>query len=297
MNFSKLVLAFSGIVLLLSSCAKPLANFVETANSTHAPAKYSFKNTSQNANTYSWDFGDGTKSTEISPTHQYSQPGEYTVKLTAMKKNKSNTKDIKLNIDAPSKCLVEIQTDFGNMIVELFDSTPQHRDNFLKLAEEHYFDDLLFHRVIEGFMIQGGDPNSKGAKAGVPLGSGGPSYTIPAEFVDTLAHIKGALAAARTGDNVNPQKRSSGSQFYIVQGTPQTKESLSNIESKKGFHYSPDVIAEYLKVGGTPFLDRDYTVFGRVIQGLDVIDKIAAVQKGPGDRPASDVKMKIRVIK
>lgn len=202
-----------------------------------------------------------------------------------------------INIEAPAKCLIEIQTEFGNMIAELSDATPLHRDNMIKLAEEQFYDDLIFHRVIEGFMVQGGDPNSRGAKPGVSLGSGGPNYTVPAEFVDSLVHVKGALAAARMGDAMNPKKNSSGSQFYIVQGTPQTKEALAANESRKGFHYTPDAIKDYLELGGTPFLDREYTVFGRVIQGLEVIDKIAAVKKAPGDRPIADVKMKIRVIK
>ena len=200
-----------------------------------------------------------------------------------------------VQITAPERCLVEIETDFGTMTAELYNSTPKHRDNFIKLAEEGYYNDLLFHRVINGFMIQGGDPNSRNAPAGQMLGSGGPNYQIPAEFVDTLAHVKGALAAARTN---NPEKKSSGSQFYIVQGGgPVNEQMLNQIEASKGFHYTPEQREQYQSLGGTPFLDRDYTVFGRVIKGLEVIDKIAATQTSAGDRPVKDVKMKMRVIK
>jgi peptidyl-prolyl cis-trans isomerase B (cyclophilin B) len=183
------------------------------------------------------------------------------------------------------------------MTVWLYDATPKHRDNFLKLAEQGYFDDLLFHRVINGFMIQGGDPNSRNAKPNQQLGSGGPGYTIPAEFVDSLVHKKGALAAARTGDQVNPEKKSSGSQFYIVQGRAVTADELDMIESRKGFRYSKEQRDTYMAAGGTPFLDRDYTVFGEVIEGLDVIDKIASVATLPGDRPKVDVRMKIKPVK
>ena len=183
------------------------------------------------------------------------------------------------------------------MVAELFDATPKHRDNFLKLIEQGFYDGLLFHRVIDGFMIQGGDPDSKTAAAGAPLGSGGPGYQVPAEFVDSLVHIKGSLAAARTGDNINPQRMSSGSQFYIVQGRPIEKNVIEMFETRKGITYTPEQKEEYMELGGTPALDRDYTVFGRVISGLDVIDKIATVQKDARDRPLKDVKMYIKAVK
>ncbi|MFT5382957.1 MAG: cyclophilin family peptidyl-prolyl cis-trans isomerase [Saprospiraceae bacterium] len=186
----------------------------------------------------------------------------------------------------------EIETDFGTMKVKLYNSTPQHRDNFIKLAKEGYYDGLLFHRVIQGFMVQGGDPNSKDAGPDVSLGSGGPGYQIPAEIGGL--HIKGALSAARTG---NPEKKSSGSQFYIVQGTKISEAQLNGFEGSKKVKYSAEQRALYSTLGGTPALDNDYTVFGEVVEGMEVIDKIAAVPTKPGDRPVEDVKMKVSLVK
>ena len=194
---------------------------------------------------------------------------------------------------------IEITTSKGTMLVELFDDTPLHRDNFLKLVETGFYDDLLFHRVISGFMIQGGDPNSRGAAPGERLGVGGPGYTLEAEIDSTHAHIKGALSAARQGDQVNPEKRSSGSQFYLVQGATYEPGKLAKFESQiqnnhPDFRYSESQIAAYATTGGTPHLDMEYTVFGQVIQGLDVIDSIAAVRTARGDRPLEDVTMRMR---
>jgi len=281
-------------LLLLASCAvKPVANFTAPTQKIVAPTEITFTNTSLKAETYAWDFGDGGSSTEMSPTHRYIHSGNYTVVLKATKGSKTVTRKQMIQVTAPERCLVEIETEFGTLTAELYNATPKHRDNFIKLAEEGFYNDLLFHRVINGFMIQGGDPNSRNAAPGQSLGFGGPTQLIPAEFVDSLAHLKGAICAARTN---NPEKKSSGSQFYIVQGSPVTEETLTQIETMKGFHYTPEQRAEYLAVGGTPHLDRDYTVFGRVIKGLDIIDKIAAVETA-ADRPKKDVKMKVLMIK
>jgi cyclophilin family peptidyl-prolyl cis-trans isomerase len=240
--------------------------------------------------------------------------------------------------------LVTIKTEMGEMKAILFDNTPLHKENFIKLSKEGFFDSLLFHRVIQGFMIQGGDPNSKTAGPEDRLGNGGPGYTIPAEFDTALFHKKGALSAARLGDQANPERASSGSQFYIVQGQvmPQASIQLNmqalsqcvtdlrrndpdnplNKQLEDAFNEGGDEmfrakameLAEelgkatgnklrmsakevevYTTLGGTPFLDGAYTVFGQVIQGLDVLDKIAAVQTAPGDRPVSDVRMFVSV--
>jgi cyclophilin family peptidyl-prolyl cis-trans isomerase len=247
--------------------------------------------------------------------------------------------------------VVTIKTSYGDMVAILYDETPKHKENFVKLAQEKFYDSLLFHRVIEEFMIQGGDPNSKNAEPGQALGSGGPGYTIDAEFVPQYFHEKGAFSAARLGDTANPKKASSGSQFYIVQGKKYTDEELTQLEQSikynkkntclrevlfmpecesireeviakqragdgawlgsffehadtliikfqpeyKPFSFTEAQRTRYKEVGGAPHLDGDYTVFGKVIQGLDVIDKIAAVQKGPGDRPVVDVPMVVTV--
>lgn len=242
---------------------------------------------------------------------------------------------------------VLIKTAYGDMIVKLYNETPLHRDNFIKLVEEGFYDDLLFHRVIKDFMIQGGDPDSKGAASGKRLGSGGPGYQIDAEFVDGFYHKKGALSAARQGDQANPERKSSGSQFYIVQGKVLNEEQLKQFEEKKQFQAvrsagmkifkskqamlqrlqregkmdsisairiqiqeeaeqavdSSDYMMSaaqkeiYTSVGGTPHLDGAYTVFGEVIEGLHVIDSIAAVETASGDRPVEDVIMQMELIK
>ena len=212
---------------------------------------------------------------------------------------------------APVK--VQIDTRFGPMVVQLSDSTPQHRDNFVKLVEEGFYDSLLFHRVIKEFMVQGGDPQSKGASENARLGSGGPGYTIEAEIRPDHLHIKGALAAARQGDNINPEKRSSGSQFYLVQGRPFSEVEMSGIEGRIAnfaneygnglqnvengqFVYSAESREAYQRLGGTPFLDMQYTVFGYVVEGLSIIDSIAAVEtdRRRGDRPVEDVVMSMK---
>lgn len=282
--------------IFLASCG-PTARFSYQQEDNKAPASVDFQNESKKAESYVWDFGDGKTSTEENPDHTYYLSGKYQVTLEAKKNNKSKKTTKELFVDAPDICLVAIETDYGTMLVQLFDETPGHRDNFLKLASEGFYDGLLFHRVIEGFMIQGGDPKSKNAKSGTPLGGGGPGYQIPAEFNPNLVHIKGALSAARTGDAVNPEKKSSGSQFFIVDGKPVNESQLKNFELMKGVNYSDEQKEILINEGGTPFLDMEYTVFGRVIEGLEVIDEIAKVQKDNRDRPIEDIKMTVKVIK
>ena len=243
---------------------------------------------------------------------------------------------------------VRISTNYGDIVVRLYDETPEHRDNFLKLAREGYYDSTLFHRVIKDFMIQGGDPDSKGAPAGKHLGTGGPKYTLPAEFVyPQYFHKRGVLSAARQGDQVNPERRSSGSQFYIVWGKKYTEYELKQLATQldgqrgqqifnglaaqhrdsiqamyqrgdnkglmelqnrlaaetdkilketPGFTFTPEQTEAYTKVGGTPFLDNQYTVFGEVVEGLDVVEKIQKVATGSADRPKEDVVMTMTVL-
>ena len=197
---------------------------------------------------------------------------------------------------AQDKTKVIITTSFGDMLVELYDETPLHRDNFIKLVTNNFYEGTLFHRVIPNFMIQGGDPDSKGAKPGIQLGNGGPGYTVPAEFVDELFHKKGVLAAARLGDAVNPNKESSGSQFYIVQGQVYSEEKLWSFgHAYREKKYTKEQIKSYTTVGGTPHLDGGYTVFGEVVKGLEVIEAIANVKRDENNRPLKDLKMSIKI--
>lgn len=243
---------------------------------------------------------------------------------------------------------VRIKTTEGNIVVRLYDETPKHRDNFIKLVKECFFDGTLFHRVIKDFMIQGGDPDSKGAPKGKMLGTGGLGYTIPAEFVyPKLFHKRGALSAARLGDEINPERESSGSQFYIVWGKVYKPQELKQMErqlemqqqqtifnqlakehreeimnfrrnrDRAGLQQLQDKLVEetqkkineigtpkftdeqvkaYTTVGGTPFLDDQYTVFGEVEEGLDVVEKIQNVETLRGDRPKEDVSMAMEIV-
>lgn len=241
--------------------------------------------------------------------------------------------------------VVTIKTDHGDMVAILYDETPKHKENFIKLAKEQYFDGLLFHRVIQGFMIQGGDPDSRNAPPGKMLGMGGPGYTIPSEISPKYFHEKGALSAVRMDDMRNPSRASSGSQFYVVQGTPVSEEQLKTdpekfnqmmqqffsdpankpkydsligfLQAQKRAEYEaylmkvkpqaeaatgiktdrdvdPEKVKVYATLGGAPQLDGQYTVFGKVIKGLEVIDKIAA-QPTKSDRPVQDIKMTVTV--
>lgn len=193
---------------------------------------------------------------------------------------------------------VEMVTSEGRMVFELYNDTPLHRDNFLKLVNEHIYDGLLFHRVIRNFMIQGGDPDSRNAKPDQMLGGGTLGYTVPAEFRPNHIHKKGALCAARQGDNVNPKKALSASQFYVVQGQVWQDAMLNQMEVSYGKKFSDVQRKVYTTVGGTPHLDGDYTVFGELVEGMEVLDKIAGVPTNRANRPLEDVKiLRVTVLK
>lgn len=197
---------------------------------------------------------------------------------------------------------VKIETKLGTIIVRLYDATPIHRDNFVKLVKEGYYDGTLFHRVIKNFMIQGGDPDSKGAPADKMLGEGDPGYTLEAEIRSGLYHKRGALAAAREGDDTNPERRSSGSQFYIVWGRTFSPRQIEFLDEKlKMEHPETGGLTAtqqqiYASQGGTPHLDGQYTVFGEVIEGLDVVEKIQNLPTGEADRPLEDIAMKLSIM-
>ena len=211
----------------------------------------------------------------------------FSIAANAQKVNKP----AKIKDSIPGSVKVRIITDKGTMVLRLYDSTPLHRDNFIKLVKQGFYDSLLFHRVSAGFMIQGGDPNSKNAQPGEMLGNGGGDMErIPAEFNKALIHKKGVLAAARDG---NPQKASSACQYYIVEGKIYTDAELNQIEQGRGVPYTAEQRNIYKTIGGTAFLDMNYTVFGEVEKGLEVINKIATAPKDQNDRPLQNIRMKI----
>jgi peptidyl-prolyl cis-trans isomerase B (cyclophilin B) len=216
----------------------------------------------------------------------------------------------KLKNSVPNEAMVEMVTSEGTLILKLYNETPLHRDNFKKLVESKFYDGIKFHRVINGFMAQAGDPNSKKDDFKGQLGQNSEGETIPAEINPKLFHKKGALAAARMGDNVNPEKKSSGSQFYIVQGRKISQQQLTQMESRinkkvknfqhteNNFQFSDSARKIYQEIGGTPFLDNGYTVFGEVTEGIEIIDKICSVKTARGDRPISAVTiLSARIIK
>jgi cyclophilin family peptidyl-prolyl cis-trans isomerase len=193
--------------------------------------------------------------------------------------------------------LILIETSLGDMHVKLYDETPAHRDNMIKLIEEGFFNGQLFHRVVKDFMIQGGDPHSVGAPKGQRLGSGGPGYTIPAEFNVNLIHKKGALAAARKGDQINPEQASNGSQFYLVQGRVLNMEELNVLAQRGMASFTAKTAEIYTSLGGTPHLDGAYTVFGEVVRGLEVLDLIVDQQCDSYNRPVEDVIFSVSIIR
>ena len=193
--------------------------------------------------------------------------------------------------------VVLMETSLGNIKVKLYDDTPVHRDNFIKLVEEGYYDGTLFHRVINEFMIQGGDGTSKNAPVGKMLGTGDPGYTIPAEFVyPKYFHKRGMLCAARTSDDENPERASSGTQFYIVTGKFYTEMELDKMEEKDNKTFTPEQREAYMLEGGAPHLDGTYTIFGEVIKGMKVVDKIQFVETNEDDRPLKNIKIKTMTI-
>lgn len=198
----------------------------------------------------------------------------------------------------PKNQYVKIATDKGTVFIKLYNETPLHRDNFIKIAKDGVLNGTLFHRVIKEFMIQGGDPESKNALPDSQLGNGGLPYTVKAEFNDSLFHKKGVLAAAREGDSSNPEKASSSTQFYIVQGKVWNDSTLNATEEKRLKFKIPEWQRQvYKTIGGTPHLDRNYTVYGEVVKGLEMVDAIANEPTGTGNRPKTDIKMTVTVLK
>lgn len=237
----------------------------------------------------------GTTTNNQSEVENVKEPVEITANDIVEEVNLEEVlkKEVEVEVEQKEQTTITITTDYGIMEAVLYNNTPEHRDNFIKLAQEWYYNDLLFHRIIEWFMIQWGDPDSRDAAAWASLWRWWPWYQIDAEI--GLPHFKGTLAAARTGGPLNPEKKSSGSQFYIVQGTPVSEVMLTQLATQKWITYSAEDKAKYLQVWWTPMLDNDYTVFGEIVVWLDVLDAIAGVEKDWRDRPIEDVKMTVEV--
>jgi cyclophilin family peptidyl-prolyl cis-trans isomerase len=252
-------------LLALAACKKENVNpegsftFANTENT----REVKFTGTGTNVTDWTWDFGDGKQGTGQEVTHAYDSSGVFTV--TLMVKNGSTVKNI-TNIVRVTDKIIEIKTSFGNMYMWLYDLTPKHKANFLKLAGENYFDSTTFHRIIQNFVIQGGDPNSKDSDP-TNDGEGGPNYTIPAEFNTNLKHIYGAVGAARLSDQQNPNRESNASQYYIV-----------------------------VNAGGTPNLNNAYTVFGFIMKGMDIATNISKQAKDANDRPLNDIRMDVNIL-
>ncbi len=289
--------SFFTLVIFLVACG-PTAKFSYQPASKEVkyPYEVQLRNESKKADFYQWTFPDGEISMEDNPTYEFVIPGKNKVVLKALKGSRTSTYSAYVDVPEPSYTMIKVDTQYGPMLFKLYDDTPLHRDNMIKLIESGFYDELIFHRVIEGFVIQGGDPNSRDAEPNQRLGNGGPGHQVPQEITMNFIHKKGALAAARQPDNVNPEKKSSGSQFYIVQGDAVQEKQLRILEAQKGLDYTPEQIDEYLTKGGYPMLDNDYTVFGEMISGWNVLDSIAASPVNRDNRPLEDVKMKVTVL-
>ena len=196
---------------------------------------------------------------------------------------------ILISLNCTAQTEVNILTNKGEIVVKLYDETPVHRDNFIKLVRENFYDSILFHRIIKDFMIQVGDPNAKASSNKKKFGSGGPGYTLEAEIKPEFIHKKGALAAARLGDKINPSRKSSGSQFYIVQGRTFPRKYMPKFEEERGMPYTEEEKKIYETIGGTPHLDGQYTVFGEVVEGMNVVEKIAEMKTNQNNFPFEKV--------
>ncbi len=280
-------------VTLIHSCNRPIAEFTHTTDTDRVPTQVHFTNHSRHASDFLWDFGDGSQSDHLHPQKTYYLSGTYVVRLIARRGMRADTAFDTLQLFPPAHCMVRIHTPLGDMLAELSDETPLHRDNFTRLVELGYYRDAIFHRVVPGFVIQGGVhpvDSSVGFRDE-------PDSTIAAEIHPQLIHLRGALGAARLSDQMNPQRASSPTQFYIVQGHRVTEALLDRIEAENGILYTDQQRQLYLRYGGTPELDGKYTVFGYVRHGFEVIDSIAAVPRDERDRPLRDIPMQITLIR
>ena len=251
------------------------------------PAKVYFENTSENVSAYSWEIDGQVLSTDKHLEHTFYESGKHDIVLIAKDGNKTKRKESQVYVEAPLYCTVLIETTMGDLVVELNEETPGHLQNFSNLVEAGFYDGIYFHRIIDDFMVQGGgnENRNSGKRLADPP-------TIPSEINTELLHYKGALAAARMPDDINPEKASSGSQFYIVDGRKLNADRMKKIQEEKLFDYTEEQIEKYIAVGGAPQLDGEYTVFGRLISGFEVLDEIARSETNKYDKPLKDIVIK-----
>jgi len=261
-----------------------MASFIISAEQEKAPALITFKNNSTGADTYNWEINGQAISQESDMEYLILESGRYDVSLEAVKDGKNDIQTKTIFVDAPEKCHVYMKTTMGDFVFELSELTPGHRDNFIDLIEKGYYHGLKFHRVIDGFMVQGGDNATRSEKTDIEFRD-----QIPDEIDSGLLHFKGALAAARMPDNVNPDKYSSGTQFYIVEGRPLTEDEGENYNSGNLIEYNQKDKETYMTQGGTPQLDGEYTVFGRLVKGFNVLEKISNTETAEMDAPLNDI--------
>jgi len=271
--------------LIFSQCAKPIVGFVQKSEKNLVvPAKVYFENTSENVTEYSWEIDGEVHSSDKHLEHTFYDSGKHSVVLIAKEGNKTTRKESVIYVEAPSYCTVLIKTTLGDLVVELNEDAPGHLQNFSELVESGFYEGIFFHRIIDDFMIQGGgnENRNSGRRQTDPP-------TIPHEINTALPHYRGALAAARMPDDMNPEKASNGSQFYIVDGRGLDSDRMQKIQAEKLFDYTEDQIEKYISVGGAPQLDGEYTVFGYMISGFEVLDKIARTDTDKYDKPLEDI--------
>lgn len=273
--------------LTLWQCSTPIAAFQHNNTAPlRVPSTVYFENVSKNASGYTWLVNGVEVSNNENLNHEFLESGRQVIELIAEEGNKTVRKQTELIIQPPRSCIVLLETTAGNLVLELLEETTGHLQNFTDLVDAGFYDGLIFHRVIEDFMIQGGDNASRG---------GGKRHkdpaVVPHEILVSYPHYRGALAAARMPDDMNPTKASSGSQFYIVDGRKLTADMMKKAQSKKLFNYTEEQVSRYTEVGGAPQLDGEYTVFGYLVSGFEVLDRIAESTTDSYDKPLQDIKI------
>lgn len=268
---------------MATACSKPVANFLIEGD-TQLANSLTFKNNSTNAESYTWKVNNKVISEEKDFQYNFYESGRHSVQLIAKKGSKSVSTESDVFIDPPSACMALLETNHGNMILSLNEETPLHLNNFVKMVNSGFYEGIIFHRVMDGFMIQGGDDKLRQTKF-----KGRIPNVITPEINNSMYHTRGALAAARMPDNVNPDKNSSSTQFYIVDGRPVDEDKLKDTESSKLINYSDEQIQDYLTNGGAPQLDGEYTVFGFLVDGFEVLESISVVKTNERDKPLEDV--------